>query len=64
MDKTSLEIGTVGRNLYRPFDQETEVEELRAGSGGCRSCRCRGFRSKPEKDNYCAECGHHWNNHA
>jgi len=31
--------------------------------GPCHSCSCRGFRSRPAKDNICGDCGHHWEMH-
>jgi hypothetical protein len=37
---------------------------VRALTGGCRSCRCPGYRPNSPKNNYCADCGHHYNNHA
>ena len=34
------------------------------GTGGCRSCSCRGYRPNTPPNHYCKDCGHHWNNHA
>lgn len=31
--------------------------------GPCHSCGCRGFKSRPQKDDICGECGHHWEMH-
>jgi hypothetical protein len=48
-----------------PTDETHPVnaEGLVAGWGRCHSCNCRGFRSRPAKDNICDTCGHHWERH-
>lgn len=39
------------------------VGEVVAKWGPCHSCNCRGFMSRPQKDNICGTCGHHWEMH-
>lgn len=39
------------------------AEAPHAKWGPCHSCSCRGFRSRPAKDNICGDCGHHWDMH-
>jgi hypothetical protein len=36
---------------------------LRAGSGSCRACDCRGFRPTGRRNDVCAFCGHMWDRH-
>ena len=42
---------------------EAQVSNIVAKWGPCHSCNCRGFMSRPQKDNICGTCGHHWEMH-
>lgn len=47
----------------RPQPFSVEAEPLRAGSGACKACGCRGYRPNSPKNDYCKDCGHSWYMH-
>lgn len=49
-----------------PSTVSTLQEEKRntsMGTGWCRSCSCKGYVPKPQRDSYCSNCGHSYYNH-
>lgn len=34
-----------------------------AGYGSCRACDCKGWIPNDPKNNYCKNCGHHYDRH-
>ena len=34
-----------------------------AGYGRCKSCDCSGYRPNDPKNNFCRDCGHHFDQH-
>lgn len=34
-----------------------------AGYGSCRACDCKGWIPNQPKNNYCKNCGHHYDRH-
>jgi hypothetical protein len=43
--------------------EHVENEPVRAGSGACKACDCRGFRPTGKHNDVCAYCGHMWDRH-
>ena len=37
--------------------------EIKNGYGSCKSCSCRGYIPNDPKNDYCKNCGHHWERH-
>jgi hypothetical protein len=39
-------------------------ETIKSGYGACRSCDCKGWKPNYPKNDYCKNCGHHWERHS
>jgi hypothetical protein len=39
------------------------LTEIKNGYGNCKSCNCKGYIPNYPKDDYCKNCGHHWERH-
>ncbi len=42
-----------GKIVYKPEN----------GYGACKSCKCTGWIPNNPKNDYCKNCGHHWEQH-
>lgn len=64
MDFRATDIDVLDRPAEVGRATETPSPTVEANSGGCRSCNCRGYIPNRPPNDWCSNCGHHWNNHA